>query len=106
MYLPPLKYVKSRAPFHIDALGILTLLGASEVDQAVGSLLSYNFTKYLPLLAANVIAQDAITKPIPGFVMYNITDGITATDIAGWLSRWVLSHDLTWHSTVLYLDRR
>ena len=83
------------APFHIDALGIVTLLGAEEVNTAVGRLCNNRwFFDCLPLLAANLIAADKITKPVPGFTLYNVSDGIVATDVAGWFSRWLLSQRL------------
>ena len=55
-----------------------TLLGASEMDEALGGLV-----RYLSLLGAFVIAGNDIVKPIPGFTLYNVSDGIQATDIAG-----------------------
>lgn len=100
MYFPPLDLLRRWAPFHIDALGIVTLLGASDVNLAVGTLIA-SPAEYLPVLAGNVIADNSFTKPIPGFVLYNITDGIVATDVAGWFSRWLICQHLTWSSTSL-----
>lgn len=76
-----LNYLVSWAPFHIDALGIVTFLGAEQIDQAVGRLARNRFTSCLPLLGAYKIAGNDIVKPIPGFTLYNITDGILATDL-------------------------
>ena len=57
----------------------------------------------LPLLAANLIAADKITKPISGFALYNVTDGIVATDIAGWFARWLLSQKLHFATSRLHI---
>ena len=101
-----LEGLRSWEPFRIDALGIVTLLGASEVDQAIGSLARWRFTHHFPLLAANVVAQDTIRKPVPGFVLYNISDAIIATDVAGWFCRWVQVQNFTWHSSILYMSSK
>lgn len=87
--------IKAWSPFRIDALGIVTMLGAAEVDQIVGRLVRSRYTDYLPLLGAYTIASNQITKPIPGFVLYNVTDGIMATDLNGWFTRWLLGASLT-----------
>ncbi|KAH6972599.1 hypothetical protein EDB80DRAFT_360869 [Ilyonectria destructans] len=84
----PLCWLRAWGPFHIDALGLLTLLGAEEVDAAIGSLVSSRYTEYLPLLAAFVIANNKFTESKPGFTLYNLTAGITTTDMAGWFQRW------------------
>ena len=89
------------APFKIDALGLVTILGANELDLMIGSLCYNSLTEFLPLLASSIIASDQITTPIPGTTIYNITDGIVATDIAGWLTRWLLCQDFTWNSSTL-----
>ena len=36
--------------FPLDALGLVTLIGAEEVNQAVGKLVSSRYTTILPLL--------------------------------------------------------
>jgi hypothetical protein len=64
--------IKEWAPFHIDALGLVTILGVTEVDYAVGRLVQSYFTDCLPLLGAYTIASNQVTEPIPGFVLYNI----------------------------------
>jgi hypothetical protein len=96
-----LDYLPSWHPFHIDALGIVTLLGAEQVDQAVGRLARTPLTACLPLLGAYKIAGNDIVKPISGFTLYNITDGIMATDLNGWFCRWLLSQDISFTSTTL-----
>jgi hypothetical protein len=84
----PLCRLKAWSPFRIDALGLLTLLGAEEVDAAIVSLVSSRYTEYLPLLAAFVIANNSFTETKSGFTLYNLTAGITTTDMAGWFQRW------------------
>ena len=76
-------FLKTWAPFKMDALGIVTLLGADEMDAMVGRLVRTPYTNYLPLLGAYTVAGNSITKPLPGYAVYNITDGIKATDVAG-----------------------
>ena len=93
------------SPFRIDALGIVTLLGAEEVNLAAGKLSENRwFIDCLPLLAANLIAADKVTKPIPGFALYNVTDGILATDITGWFSRWLLSQNLSFAVSCIHIS--
>lgn len=97
--------VRDWQPFRIDALGIVTLLGASEMDQALGRLVRYRFIEYLPLLGAFVIAGNNVVKPIPGFRLYNVSDGIMATDIAAWFGRWINSREFTWNSSCLHISQ-
>jgi hypothetical protein len=91
--------LKEWAPFRIDALGLVTLLGASEVDLAVGRLARSRWTGFLPLLGAFTVAGNNMARPIPSFTVYNITDGIMCTDIPGWFARWLLCQDVEWNTT-------
>ena len=59
---------------------------------------------FLPLLGAFVVAGDNISEALPGFYLYNISDGIVARDIAPWFARWLKSESLTWSSTYLSVD--
>jgi len=97
--LMSLASLKDWAPFKIDALGLVTILGQAELDLTLGSLVRNRLTEFLPVLAAFVVAGDNITKAIPGFTVYNITDGIVATDVAGWFARWLLLQDFKWNSS-------
>jgi hypothetical protein len=106
MYLLLLERLKAWVPFRINVLGIVTLLGTPEMNQSISSLARCRFTEYLPLLAAHMIAQNGITKPIPGFVLYNITDGITAHGVASWFCRWALAQTFSWYSSVWCLSNR
>ena len=91
--------VATWSPFRIDALGLVTMLGTEEVDSAVGRLIENPWVEYLPMLGAFVLAGNRFTQPKSGNVLYNISDGIMATDVAGWLSRWLAAQDLAWNTT-------
>lgn len=94
------------APFRIDALGLVTIFGAEEVNLNVGRLSRSPWTDFLPLLGSYTVASNSITKAIPGFTAYNITDGIVTSDIPGWFSRWLLAQDLKWNTTSLKVEYR
>lgn len=90
----------------VDALGLVTLLGAEEMDRSIGRLMPSIYLKYLPLLGAFVVAGNRFTTKKPGFVLYNISAGIMTTELAGWFSRWLQTQDfkqvrsiVTWHIT-------
>lgn len=105
----PLHDIKSwseKSTFSIDALGLVTLLGAEEVNQSVGHLQRRRYTEYLPLLAAFVIAGNRFTAEQPGFVIYNLTDGITSTELKGWFTRWLMSQNVNNATTVLTWQER
>ena len=93
--------IRHWAPFRLDALGIVTLLGATELDLCIGRLVRNRLTEGLPVLAAYIVASNSIIKPIPGFVLHNISDGILATDITGWFARWLLCQNSTFASSVV-----
>ncbi|KAF3914383.1 hypothetical protein ABW21_db0201553 [Orbilia brochopaga] len=78
----------------IDALGLVTLLGAEEMDRSIGRLVASDYLDYLPLLGAFIIAGNRFTKIRGGFTIYNVTAGITTTEVAGWFSRWLASQNL------------
>ncbi|KAK1521564.1 hypothetical protein CABS01_16540 [Colletotrichum abscissum] len=77
----------------IDALGLITILGADEVNVSVGRLIPNRYAEFLPLLGAFVLASNQFTKKQPNFELYNLTEGIKTTEIAGWLSRWLKAQD-------------
>ena len=79
------------APFKIDALGLVTLLGAEEINASVGRLVRSRWLDYLPLLGAYVVAGNRFRQKESGFNLYNISQGIHTTDLAAWLTRWVKS---------------
>ncbi|KAL9078010.1 MAG: hypothetical protein Q9157_003070 [Trypethelium eluteriae] len=90
----PWETLKQWNPFRIDALGLVTLLGADEVNKSVGTLQRRRFTEYLPLLAAFIIAGDRFTDEQSGYALYNITDGIYTTELKGWFTRWLSSQKI------------
>ncbi|KAF2023978.1 hypothetical protein EK21DRAFT_79767 [Setomelanomma holmii] len=97
-------FVQSWAPLKIDALGIVTMLGAKQVDTWIGRLTYSYITDMLPLLGAFVIAGNSFTEPIPGFVLHNVTDGIVATDLAGWFTRWLLCQNISFSQTTISIS--
>jgi hypothetical protein len=86
-------------PFHIDALGIITLLGADEVSFAFGRLAGNRYSSFLPTVGAYVFAANIFTTPIPGFHVYNVDDSIYTSDVPGWLARWILSQKVKTNAT-------
>lgn len=97
----PLSYLNGWAPFRIDALGLVTLVGAEEVNKKVGRLVGSRYTKFLPLLGAYLIAGDQFTTMTSGFNLCNVSDVITATSLSAWLTRWLQSQRLKRNKTIL-----
>jgi len=99
----PLGYIKdwSQKSFKFDAISILAILGAGEVDQAVGTLTRRRYTEYLPLLAGQVIASNSFTSSVPGFTMYNLSDGIKHTELNGSFARILMSVPTTKATTII-----
>jgi hypothetical protein len=104
--LQNVKHWSQNSSFKIDALGLVTLLGAEEVNGSVGHLQRRRYTEYLPLLAAFVIAGNRFTTEQPGFVIYNLTDGITSTELKGWFTRWLMSQTVNNATTELVWQPR
>ena len=98
----PLRGLEHWSPFRIDALGLVTLLGAEEVDKSIGTLQRRRFTEWLPLLAAFVIAGDRFTDERPGYSLYNVTDGIHTTELKGWFTRWLSAQKIRSSTTVFH----
>jgi hypothetical protein len=101
-----LSHQRNWQPFRIDALGLITLLGASELDSTVGQLFFPNIIEFLPLLAPFIISNNSFMRPIAGVTLYNITDGIMATDVSGWVVRWLMNQELSWSSATLIISSR
>ncbi|KAK5029536.1 hypothetical protein LTS07_005998 [Exophiala sideris] len=91
--MPILGYLKGFAPFKLDALGLVTLLGADEVDRHVGKLVRSRWLEFLPLLGAFVVASDKFTEKQPGFQLYNFSANIQTPDMAGWFTRWLVKQN-------------
>lgn len=79
---------------HIDALGLVTLLGAEEMDRSIGRLVPSLYFDFLPLLGAFVVAGNRFTEKKSGFTLYNVSEGIMTTELAGWFSRWLQGQEL------------
>lgn len=87
------------SPFRINDLGFVTMLGAKEIYKAVGRLVENPCVEYVPLLAAFVVAGNRFVQPASGYVIHNTSDGVMATDVAGWLPIWLGAQKLNWSTT-------
>jgi hypothetical protein len=101
-----LKAWSDKVPFKMDALGLVTLLGADEVSTAIGSLQRRRYTGALPLLAAFVLAGDRFTSFQPGFTLYSVTHNVTTTEISGWFTRWLTCQKVNNSTTMFEWKRR
>ncbi|KAL4911357.1 hypothetical protein BDW74DRAFT_164878 [Aspergillus multicolor] len=78
----PWNALRSWAPFDIDALGLLTLLGANEVDISVGRLAHSYWLEYMPLLAG----------------------GIVTGNLAAWFTRWMQAQEFQVSRSLVYWE--
>lgn len=92
------------APFRIDALGLVTLLGSEEVNNSIGRLVPSRWLEYMPLLAAHVVACDLIKAKKPSFYLYKLSSGICTTDLSSWFARWAISQDFECGRSIVYWD--
>lgn len=99
--MPIMYIVREWRPFQIDALGIVTLIGAKEVSVAVGRLATNGFTQCLPTVGAYVFARNDFMTPISGFQAFSLDDYMFTTDVPGWFGRWLLSQRLKVNATSL-----
>ncbi|KAL4908700.1 hypothetical protein BDW74DRAFT_173933 [Aspergillus multicolor] len=99
--MPSLSALAAWSPVKLDALGLVITLGAERVRNAIGCLVDNPVANYFPIAAPQVIADNSFADPIPGFHLYNITDGIMTTDVSAWFTRWLMTQDPTYNSTVL-----
>jgi hypothetical protein len=88
-----LSSLSSRTNLRVDALGLVTMLGAADVDASVGRLVPSRYLEYLPLLGAFVLAGNNFTSKRPGFQLANLTSDIITGEVAAWFSRWLLAQD-------------
>ncbi|KAF2670016.1 hypothetical protein BT63DRAFT_478234 [Microthyrium microscopicum] len=98
-----LNAAKNWAPFKINALGIITLVGADPLRASLARLVPSKF-EYLPLFASQIFVDNTITASVPGFTLYNITDGILSTDLSTWWARWLLCQEITFNTTKFDID--
>ena len=92
------------APIRIDALGLVTFLVAEELNLYIGRLVRSRWLEYMPLLGAFVIAGDRFKDKRPSFNMYNISDGITTTDLSSWFTRWMIAQDFELTRSIVYWE--
>lgn len=74
-------------------VGLVTMLGAEEMDLSIGRLMSSPYLEFLPLLGAFVIARDGFTEKCPGFTQYAVSGRVMTTEIAGWFYLWIRSQE-------------
>lgn len=98
----PLTQLSSWSPFRLDALGLLTMLGADEMSREIGSLSANTLVSWISLLGGNVIPSNSFADALHGFTLYNISDAIQSTSLAGWFSRWLLTQS-TSQNTSLFI---
>jgi energy-converting hydrogenase Eha subunit A len=91
-------------PFRLDALGIVTLIGADEMNMALGRLSPSLVSEPFPLIGSYVVAGNKFMSPITGFHLFNITDGIVATDLSAWFTRRLLAHNLTYSTSTILIS--
>lgn len=88
----PLYSLLKWSPFRLDALGLVTLLGAEEVSRAIGGLQHTWLAEYLPLMGAYMVAGNKFTEPLAGYTASNITNGIIPPELNGPFTRWLYSN--------------
>src|SRR5947209_13311360 len=100
----PWQSLSSWAPLRIDALGIVTLLGAEEIDASLGRLAQSRWLEYMPLLAGFVFASDRFREKQSSYILYNITSGIMTTDLAAWFTRWMQAQEFEVTRSLVYWE--
>ncbi|GIK05564.1 hypothetical protein Aspvir_009677 [Aspergillus viridinutans] len=100
----PWKVLSSWAPFKIDALGLVTLLGADEVNTSVGRLAPSYWMEFMPLLAGFVFAGDRFRSKQASFTLYNVSSGIVTGNIASWFTRWMQTQDFERSRSLVYWE--
>lgn len=73
MTIPTLIPVKVWSPFKIDALGLITLLGAEAMRKSLSQLV-YTPWEHFLLLAGYIFVDNSVAEPVPGFILYNISE--------------------------------
>ncbi|KAL6879464.1 hypothetical protein HDV57DRAFT_108174 [Trichoderma longibrachiatum] len=89
---------------HIDALGLITILGTEEVSSSVGRLVNSRYTEFLPLLGGFVLAGNAFTRKKPSFSLYDVSGQMMTTELAGWFTRWLKEQDFHQIHHKIYWD--
>jgi hypothetical protein len=99
----PLRHLNDWAPFKLDALGLVTLIGAEDVCNAVGRLVRSRYTDFLPLFGTHLIAGNQFTEASAGVALYNITDEVMSSRLSGWFDRWLSAQKNETQTTVYEL---
>ncbi|KAF3484332.1 uncharacterized protein GIQ15_03656 [Arthroderma uncinatum] len=100
----PWKALSRWTPFEIDALGLLTLLGANEVDISVGRLARSYWLEYMPLLAGFVFTGDRFRAKQSAFTLYNISSGIVTGNLTAWFTRWMQAQEFHVSRSLVYWE--
>ncbi|KAL2865282.1 uncharacterized protein BJX67DRAFT_359133 [Aspergillus lucknowensis] len=100
----PWKALSTWSPFEIDALGLVTLLGANEVDVSVGRLAPSYWLEYMPLLAGFVFAGDRFRTKQSAFMLYNISSGIVTGNLTAWFTRWMQVQEFHVSRSLVYWE--
>jgi hypothetical protein len=69
-------YLAGWSPFCLDALGLVTLIGAEEVVTAILALQRNWIADCRPFLSLFLIDEVKFTTLLPGFTLQNASDGI------------------------------
>lgn len=94
----------SWAPFKIDALGLVTLLGADEVNSSVGRLAPSYWLEYMPLLASFIFANDRFRSKQAAYTLYNVSSGIVTGNLSSWFTRWMQVQDFQTSRSLVYWE--
>ncbi|KAJ5505606.1 Aldo/keto reductase [Penicillium expansum] len=100
----PWNSLSSWSPFKIDALGLVTLLGADEVNSSVGRLAPSYWLEYMPLLASFIFANDRFRSKQAAFTLYNVSSGIVTGNLASWFTRWMQVQDFETSRSLVYWE--
>ena len=100
----PWAVLSSWAPFKIDALGLVTLLGAEEVNASVGRLAPSYWVEFMPFLAGFVFAGDRFRSKQAAFTLYNVSSGIVTGNMASWFTRWMQAQEFERSRSVVYWE--
>ncbi|KAL4926034.1 uncharacterized protein BDV17DRAFT_160365 [Aspergillus undulatus] len=100
----PWQTLSTWQPFRLDALGLISLLGAEDIDTWAGRLVASRWVEYMPLLAMYVIAADRFRRKSPFFRLYNLSRGIHTTDCAAWFTRWMQCQRFRTTRSIVYWE--
>ncbi|KAH4226073.1 hypothetical protein HBI06_111220 [Parastagonospora nodorum] len=57
--------------------------------------------EHFPLMTGYIFADNSVAESVPGFILYNISKGIMATNLSSWSTRWLLCQQINSPTTVL-----